>query len=786
MTQRPGLGLIGARVPRREDARHLTGGATFLADITLPGMREVAFVRSRCAHARLIGVTAPAEAEGCVFTAANLGDVHVLDAGPELETFRRAPYPPLATDRVRFVGQSIAACVAASRAQAEDIADAVQVDLEELPAVVDALAAMSGASCKLHESWPDNAYLRGRVASGDMAALRRSAPARISRQLKMNRQVTVHLEGRGVVAYWDPRRDELVIYLSTQSPHTARHGFARFLGLPERKVHVIAPDVGGGFGGKGRPIPEEFVVAALALRLGCPVRWVEDRREHFLASIHARDHYYDLTLYADRQGRILGLEGDIVVNAGAYALWPPGPVGEASLAVRNLPGPYRISNLDLNTVTVATNKAPIGAYRGVGRPGACFAIERLVDELANELGMEPVDVRRVNLVSESEMPYRTAADQLLDTGDYRATLEHAVRMIDLDQVRRRQARGEADGRRIGVGFSIYAEQTGHGTAEWAKRNACINSGYDSAIVRMLPDGSVYVLTGIQSHGQGLETTLAQIAATELGVDMSSIAVRFGDTAEIPFGFGTFGSRSTIFAGGAIAKACRELKEKLCAIGAHLLSADPERATIADGAVVAGSASIALSDVARIAHFRPEKLPPGMPARLEVSADYEPGEPGGVFSYGVHAAVVAVDPWTGQVEILDYAVAEDCGTIINPMIVDGQVIGGVAQGIGTALYEEIPYDEFGQPTATTFGDYLVPCAPEVPAIRVMHTVTPATATTYGQKGVGEGGAIGAPAAVVNAVADAFRATGAQFNETPLTPRRLCEALDRAQFVPEQRP
>lgn len=749
----------------------------------MPGMREVAFVRSQYAHARLVGITVPPEFEGCVFTAAGLDDVHILDAGPELDAFRRAPYPPLATDRVRFVGQSVAACVADSRAQAEDIADTVQVQLEELPAVVDALAALEDGACKLHESWPDNAYLRGSVASGDMAAIRRSAPVRITRKLKMNRQVTVHLEGRGVLAYWDHRLDELVIYLSTQSPHTARHGFARFLGLPERKVRVIAPDVGGGFGGKGRPIPEEFVVAALALKLGCPVRWVEDRREHFLASIHARDHYYDLSLYADRQGRILGVEGDILVNAGAYALWPPGPIGEASLAARNLPGPYRIQNLDLRTVTVATNKAPMGAYRGVGRPGACFAIERLVDELAYELGMEPVDVRRANLVLESEMPYRTAADQILDTGNYGAVLEHAVRMIDLVQVRQRQARGEADGRKIGVGFSIYAEQTGHGTAEWAKRNAQINSGYDSATIRMLPDGSVYILAGIQNHGQGLETTLAQIAATELGVDMSSIAVRFGDTAEIPFGFGTFGSRSLIFAGGAIAKACRELRKKIRAIGAHLLSSDPERTRIVDGMVVAENQSIAMSEVARVAHFRPEKLPPGMPARLEVSADYEPDEPGGVFSYGVHAAVVAVDPWTGKVELLDYAVAEDCGTMINPMIVDGQVIGGVAQGIGTALYEEIPYDDTGQPTATTFGDYLVPCAPEVPAIRVMHTVTPATATTYGQKGVGEGGTIGAPAAVVNAVADAFRESGAQFNETPLTPRRLCAALDRAQFALE---
>ena len=555
-------------------------------------------------------------------------------------------------------------------------------------------------------------------------------------------------------------------------------GLSQILGLPENQVRVIAPDIGGGFGGKNRLMPEDIAVAAIAMKVGHPVRWIEDRREHLLASVHARDHYYDLTLSADKDGTLLGVEGEIYIDAGAYALWPTGAFQEASMASRNLTGPYRIRHLNLKAYTVATNKAPMGPYRGVARPGACFAIERLVDEMARELGREPFDLRRQNIVTAAELPYQTAAGMRLDTGDYVAALDTARDMINLPAVRKRQAAGERDGRSIGVGFAFYTEQSGHGTAEFVKRKFRVIPGYESANARMLPDGSVIIHVGVQNHGQGHETTLAQIAAHELTIDPDRISIRYGDTATSPYGFGTFASRSIVFAGGAVAKSCRALVEKIQRIGAHLLQTDVANTRIEDGAVHGSSGKVSIAEIAFMANVRQEQLPTGMEPLLEAIGTYEPTVSGGVFAYGAHAVVVAVDPDSGVVELLDYVVAEDCGTMINPMIVDGQVQGGIAQGIGTALYEEIPYDELGQPLATTFGEYMVPCAPEIPDVRLAHLVSPALTTEYGVKGLGEGGAIAPPAAIANAVTDAFRGIDASFNETPLTPRRVSEAIDRA--------
>jgi carbon-monoxide dehydrogenase large subunit len=553
---------------------------------------------------------------------------------------------------------------------------------------------------------------------------------------------------------------------------------SRMLGLPEERVRVIAPDVGGGFGGKNRIMPEDVAVAAIAMKVKHPVRWIEDRREHLLASVHCRDHTYDLTISADRDGTLLGLEGEIYIDAGAYALWPTGAFQEASMGSRNLTGPYRIRHLKLAAHTVATNKAPHGPYRGVARPGATFAIERLVDEVALALKREPFDLRRQNIVTAAELPYRTAAGLKLDTGDYVASLEAARDAIALPAIRQRQAAGEPDGRRIGVGFAFYTEQSGHGTAEFMKRKFRVIPGYESANVRMLPDGGVIIHVGVQNHGQGHETSLAQIAAHELGIDPQRITLRYGDTAVGPYGFGTFASRSIVFAGGAVGKASRALAEKIRRIGAHLLQADAAETRIEDGMVYGASGRIAIAEIAYAANARPDQLPAGMDPLLEAVATYEPTDSGGVFAYGTHAVVVAVDPDNGVTELIDYVVSEDCGTMINPMIVDGQVQGGIAQGIGTALYEEIPYDEQGQPLATTFADYMVPCAPEVPPVRIIHLVHPAATTEYGVKGLGEGGAIAPPAAIANAIADAFRDLAASFNETPLTPRRVSEAIERA--------
>jgi len=768
---------IGASLLRKEDARFLLGHGKYIADLRMPGVQDVAFVRSQMAHAQVRKVVKPDDAPAAVFTLADLGPLTILEAGPELPQHKLSPYPPLADERVRYAGQPIAACLRPTRALAEDLADRVTAELEPLPAVVDVVAAMQPGSPRVFDHWADNAYISTSVVTGDPQLLS-SAPLRLRRQFRMNRQATVSLECRGVLAYWDERMNELVVYLSTQGGQVKRLGLSRILGLPENQVRVIAPDVGGGFGGKNRLMPEDVAVAAIALKVGHPVRWIEDRREHLMASVHARDHYYDLTLSAERDGTLLGVEGDIYIDAGAYALWPTGAFQEASMASRNLTGPYRIRHLNLMAHTVATNKAPMGPYRGVARPGACFAIERLVDEMARELGREAFDLRRQNIVTAAELPYQTAAGMGLDTGDYVAALDKAREMIDLPAVRKRQAAGEPDGRSIGVGFACYTEQSGHGTAEFVKRKFRVIPGYESANARMLPDGSLILHVGVQNHGQGHETTLAQIAAHELGIPPDRISVRYGDTATSPYGFGTFASRSIVFAGGAVANSCRALAEKIRRIGAHLLQTDIVNTRIDAGAVHGPAGQVSIAEIAFIANVRQEQLPTGMTPLLDAVGTYEPAVSGGVFAYGVPAVTVAVDPDSGTVELLDYVVAEDCGTMINPMIVDGQVQGGIAQGIGTALYEEIPYDELGQPLATTFGEYMVPCAPEIPDVRIAHLVSPALATEYGVKGLGEGGAIAPPAAIANAVADAFRGIGASFNETPLTPRRVSEAIDHA--------
>ncbi len=773
----PSNGWIGASLLRKEDERFLLGLGKYIADLRMPGVQDVAFVRSQVANGRVRDVAKPDGFAGSVFTLGDLGPLTILEAGPELPQHKLSPYPPLADDRVRYVGQPIAACLQPTRALAEDLADQVTVDIEQLPAVVDCVAAMRADSPRVFDHWADNAYIAAAVVEGDPQVLT-SAPVRVHRRFRMNRQATVSLECRGVLAYWDHRLNELVVYLSTQGGQVKRIGLSRILGLPENQIRVIAPDIGGGFGGKNRLMPEDVAIAALALKVGHPVRWIEDRREHLVASVHARDHTYDLTLSADRDGTLLGVEGDIYIDAGAYALWPTGAFQEASMASRNLTGPYRIRHLNLKTYTVATNKAPMGPYRGVARPGACFAIERLVDEMARELSREPFDLRRQNIVTAAELPYDTAAGMRLDTGDYVEALDTARDLIDLPAIRKRQAAGEADGRVIGVGFAFYTEQSGHGTAEFAKRKFRVIPGYESANSRMLPDGSVIIHVGVQNHGQGHETSLSQIAAHELSIDPARISIRYGDTATSPMGFGTFASRSIVFAGGAVARSCRALVDKIQRIGAHLLQTDVASTRVEDGAVHGPSGKVSINEIAFIANARQEQLPTGMDPLLDATGTYEPSVSGGVFAYGTHAVAVAVDPDSGVVELLDYVVAEDCGTMINPMIVDGQVQGGIAQGIGTALYEEIPFDELGQPLATTFGDYMVPCAPEIPDVRLAHLMSPALATEYGVKGLGEGGAIAPPAAIANAVTDAFRSIGASFNETPLTPRRVSEAVDLA--------
>ena len=777
---------IGASVLRKEDARHLRGRGEFVSDVRLPETAEVVFLRSPYAHARIRSITVPPDARKRVFTAADLPRMQPIRIVSHATGAKSPAWPPLATDKVRYVGEAIAACIAPTHAEAEDLAAAVTIDFEPLDAVVDARRGLSPGSALVHDHWGDNLYIERTVEGGDIDAAARAADIVVTREYRMNRQSGSPLEGRAVLAYRDHRLDEVVVYASTQTPHTVRVAIAETLGVDERQLRVVAPDVGGGFGPKARLYPEEIILAALAFELDHPVRWVESRNEHLLTAAHCRDHHYKLTAYADRQGRILGIDTEIVVDAGAYGLWPQGPYQEANMAARTLPGPYTITNYRARTLTVATNKAPLGPYRGVGRPGACFAIERTIDEVARAVGRDPVAVRIANMIPSAEMPFTSITGMRYDTGDYAASVNLCAELLHIDAVRERQRDGEpkpaaaeAGGRLIGIGFASFTEQTAHGAAEFASRGASIIPGYESCTARILTDGSLVLMVGIQSHGQGLETTLSQIAYQELGIEPARISVRHGDTESTAFGFGTFASRSMVMSGGAVARASRILRDKIVRIGAHLLQCDIGEARCADGRVLGPQGSVTIAEVAKVAHLRMDGLPAGVEPLLEAVATYEPSISTGVFSYATHGAVVAVDPETGHVELLDFAVAEDCGTMVNPMIVEGQIRGGVVQGIGTAMFEEIPYDAHGQPLAASLLDYHLPAAFEVPPIRIGHIHNPATATEYGMKGMGEGGAVAPPAAIANAVRDALAPLGAEVNETPITAERVLAAIRRAQ-------
>ena len=742
---------VGASIVRKEDDRHLRGRGQFVADITLRATEEVVFLRSPHAHARIASISIPRAARGAVFTAAELPRIKPIRVVTQAPGARSPAWPPLAIDKVRYVGEAIAACVAPTRAEAVDLAAAVVVDYEPLQAVVDARTERSGSPALVHEYFGDNLYQERTFAGGDIEAAARAAEITISREFRTGRQSGASMECRGVLAYRDHRLDEVVIYASTQTPHTVRVALGELLGIEERRIRVVAPDVGGGFGPKARLYPEEIILAALALELDHPVRWIEDRSEHLLTCAHSRDHHYRVTAYGDRQGHILGIDCEIIVDAGAYGMWPQGPYQEANMVARCFPGPYAIPHFRARTWTVATNKTPIGPYRGVGRPGACFAVERVIDEMARAVGRDPIEVRSENMIQPDQMPYASVTGMRYDTGDYPGSLRLCAELLNLSEVRARQQKGEPDGRLIGVGFATFNEQTAHGAAEYAGRGAAVIPGFESCTARILTDGSM--------------------------IDPSRISVRHGDTESTAFGFGTFASRSMVMSGGAVARASRILRDKLSRIGAHLLQCDLTETRCEGGAVHGPTGSVSIAEIAAIAHLRMQELPPGVEPLLDTTVTYEPSVSTGVYSYATHGAVIAVDSETGAIELLDFVVAEDCGTMINPMLVEGQIRGGVVQGIGTALCEEIRYDPHGQPLAATFLDYHMPGAHELPAIRIGHLHTKATATEYGMKGMGEGGAVIPPAAIANAVRDALAPLGAEINETPLTPERVLRAIRR---------
>lgn len=770
---------IGARILRNEDARFLAGHGEYLADLNIPGTMEVAFLRSPVAHGRITAIHIPPEIRARVFLLSDLGEVRPVRAVLNAPAFRGSDFPALADGVVRFVGEPIAMCIAPTRAEAEDLAQQVVVDFDELPVVVDMLKAADGSAPPIHEGWGDNVCFVSTPSNGDLAKAVGDAAVTIERELHMRRQCVVSLEGRGVLAYRDRRLDELVIYSSTQQPHIIRTVLAPLIGVEESRLRVVAPDVGGGFGVKNNLQQEEVAIGALARIVNHPVRWTEDRREHLTASPQAREHHYRMKLHADARGKILGLESDVIVDAGAYSIWPWSCAMEANMSAGIMPGPYQMQAYRGCGTTVVSNKPPLGPYRGVGRPGACFALERMMDELARAVGREPHEVRIDNMVQPDQMPYLTIAGKLYDSGDFPESVRRAAEMIDVPAIRERQKANGKDGIYLGLGWACYVEQTAHGTNEWLQRNLTEVFGYEAATARFTPDGKLVLEVAIQNHGQGLETTLAQVASTELGVDPADIVVRHGDTAVSPYGLGTFASRSMVMAGGAVGRASQMLAEKVKRIGAHFLQTDPRNVSLQDSAVVYGQRRVPFSEITRAAFRHAQDLPPGEEPGLSVTTTYQPESGTGAFSYATHAVVVSVDVNTGLTRILDYVIVHDCGTIVNPMIVDGQIQGGLAQGIGTALFEESPYDEAGQPLASTFLDYLLPGFTEVPSARIGHIVSPSPFTRYGVKGMGEGGAIGAPAAIVNAVNDALHALGVEINETPITPKRLLKAIDQAE-------
>ena len=770
---------VGARLPRKEDRRFLLGEGEYVANIRLAKMLDVAFVRSPVAHAKIREVRKPAGSEAAVFTAPDLAGVRPIRAVSGLKGFKASEQPILAHDKVRQVGELVAMCVAPSRAEAEDLADAVELSFDELPAVVDMIEARTKPPALVHEQWGDNVFLESLVED-DLSAVKRDAAVAIRRTIRTARQHMSPMEGRGVVCEWNRRLEQLLMYSAAQMPHLNRAGLAECLGIDQGAIRVIAPDVGGGFGYKGILLPEEVALAWLCRRLGRPVRWIEDRREQLSANANCREHHYDITLYADAMGKILGLDCEATVDSGAYSSYPFSACLEAAQVSSILPGPYKMERYRCRTWSVATNKAPILPYRGVARTGVCFALELMVDAAARELKIEPHEMRLRNLVQPSEMPFNNITKKHFDSGDYPEAVRRAAKLIDVAAVRARQKKGEPDGRRLGVGFAIYCEQAAHGTSVYHGWGIPMVPGHEQCSARLTPDGVLELRIGAHSHGQGMETTLAQVANSVLGIDPENGRLVHGDTGLTPYSTGTWGSRSMVMSGGAVATACETIAGRVKAIASKLLEVASADLVLEDGEVrVAGTdRRMSLAEVAHVWYRKPQLLPVDVdPAGLEATAGYKAKVDTGTFSYACHAAVVAVDIETGHVEIRDYVIVEDGGTLVNPMIVDGQVYGGTAQGIGTALYEEMPFDAEGQPLATTLADYLLPSATEVPAIRIDHLETPSPYTRFGQKGIGEGGAIAPPAAIANAVNDALAPLGVEITESPLTPRRIVEALLR---------
>jgi aerobic carbon-monoxide dehydrogenase large subunit len=769
---------VSQSIKRTEDPPLLMGRAQFIGDLRLPGLLAVKFLRSPHAHARLLEID--------VRAALALPGVEAVITGRDLASttrpiravmsgagYKSSGWPPLAQGKVRFAGEPVAAVVATDQYRAEDALEAIDVTYEVLPAVVSAEGAMAPGAPVLHEEMGDNVIFHTRFEKGDVAAALASADIRIAETFRHARCSSSPMEGRGVMASLDPVDGMLTVWASNQSPHLMRSGLAEALGVPDSRIRILCPSVGGGFGPKMHLYPEDIVVAELARRLRRPVRWVEDRRENLLASAQARDHVNHVEIGARNDGTLVALRSTLVCDSGAYSVFPVTASLEPLTAAGILPGPYKLAALAYDAYAVATNKCPAGAYRGVGMALGTFVRERLVDMVARRAGLDPVEVRRRNFIETSELPFATASGLVIDSGNPREALDRAVAGSDYAALRAAPRRTPA-GKYRGLGVASYTEFTGMGSGTFRRRGMKQVSGHDAATVRIEPSGEVRGFVSAASQGQGHATTLAQVLADELGVALDSVRIIEGDTERCPHGSGSFASRSMVVSGGALILAARRVREKVASIAAHMLEAAREDLTIGGGTIAVRGApgrSLTVAQVADLA-YRPAggTLPPGVDPALEATQYYDP--PPATFSNGAHVAVVEVDPETGEVTLVRHLVVEDAGKIVNPMIVNGQTHGAVAQGIGNALYEDLVYDEGGQPLTTTFMDYIIPGTMEVPPVDVIHVETPPAVSVSGFKGMAEGGTIGSTAAVANAVADALAPLGIEaVRELPITPDRL---------------
>jgi aerobic carbon-monoxide dehydrogenase large subunit len=778
--------FVGRSIPRREDHRLLTGRGQFIADLALPRMLHAAFVRSPVAHARIrsVDLARAAAAPGVAYVLSGADLAKLLPPVPDTQLslprkwttqvqhkFINPQQPLLAHDKVRHVGEAVAVILAESRYAAEDAAQLVSLDLDPLPAVVDPEAALRAGAPVIHDKFATNLIGAFTIGKGDVDAALARAPHKLKRRFHHHRYAAAPMECRGVVGVHDPRTDSVTIWSATQVVHWVRREAAAVLGLPEARVRCLALDVGGGFGLKGHVYPEDLLIPFLARRTGRPVQWIEDRREHLMCSCHSRDQIHDVEVGFDGDGRILALRDRFIVDCGA---WNPIGAGVVYNTAVHLPGPYKIDAIALDARIAATNKVPNAPYRGAGRPEAAFAMERVVDLVARELDLEPAEVRLRNMIRAEEMPYRAGIPYrdgepiVYDGGDYPAALNKTLAAIGgVAAFRERQRAAWGHGRYLGLGIGCYVEGTGVGP-------------FESATVRIDPSGKIFVSSGACPQGQGMETIFAQVVADAWSVDPDDVVMALADTAAISIGFGTIASRSTVTLSAAIHGASDRLRPKVFAIAANVLecaASDLELRNGAVGIVGVPGAELPLASLAQAArpgwdHGRPA----GIDAGLEETYYYEP--PTVTWSYAAHAAIVEVDIELGHVRIENYAIAHDCGVVVNPMLVEGQIVGGAAQGIGGALLEEFNYDCSGQLLTGSFMDYMLPTACEIPQMQLIHQHSPSPLNPLGVKGVGEGGPIAPPAVIANAVGDALRAFNAEFNRTPIKPQQIEEAVRSA--------